>query len=126
MSLELTALAQNNTWTLVPPTSNQNIVGCKWVYKLKKKSDGSIDRFKARLVAKGYNQEYGLDYLDTFSPVIKPTTIRTLLTIALTFNWPIRQLDVNNAFLHGDLHEDVFMVQPLALLTKKNLIMCVN
>jgi hypothetical protein len=112
MDSEFHALMQNGTWTLVPRTPHMNIVGCKWVYKLKHKSDGSIDRYKARLVAKGFHQQPGLDYGDTFSPVVKPTTIRTVLSLAVSSNWYIKQLDVANAFLHGLLQEDVFMLQP--------------
>ena len=112
MSQEITALAQNKTWQLVPPPTDQNIIGCKWVYRTKRHADGSIERFKARLVAKGYNQQEGIDYFDTFSPVVRPTTIRLVLSLALTNGWPLRQLDVHNAFLHGDLHETVYMTQP--------------
>jgi histone deacetylase 1/2 len=109
---EFQALIRNNTWHLVPPRDDHNIIDCKWVFKLKQKSDGTIDRHKARLVAKGFKQQYGLDYDETFSPVVKPTTIRLLLSLAVTRGWSIRQVDIQNAFLHGFLNEDVYMRQP--------------
>jgi Reverse transcriptase (RNA-dependent DNA polymerase) len=109
---ELAALAHNNTWSLVPISEASNVVGCKWVFKTKHHSTGKIERYKAHLVAKGYTQEEGLDFTDTFSPVVKPTTIRIILSFAVMNNWVIRQLDVNNAFLHGELQETIFMSQP--------------
>ncbi|OMO89257.1 hypothetical protein CCACVL1_07965 [Corchorus capsularis] len=112
MEEEIHALMQNDTWELVPPSNSMNIVGCKWVFKTKTKADGSLERLKARLVAKGFNQVPGVDFLETFSPVVKPATIRVVLTIALARDWEIRQLDVKNAFLHGFLNEPVFMTQP--------------
>ncbi|KAD6453153.1 hypothetical protein E3N88_07858 [Mikania micrantha] len=112
MSEEFKALITNGTWTLVPPVPDANIVDCKWVYKIKRDQNGLITRYKARLVAKGFNQQAGLDYHETFSPVVKPTTIRVVLSMAVTHGWPLRQLDVQNAFLNGDLQETVYLRQP--------------
>lgn len=112
MDEEIRALQQNDTWTLVPRPANTNIVGSKWVFRIKYLPDGSVERFKARLVAKGYTQVPGLDYTDTFSPVVKATTVRVVLSIAVTNKWPLRQLDVKNAFLNGTLIERVHMEQP--------------
>ncbi|CAM8988176.1 unnamed protein product [Rhodiola kirilowii] len=112
MEREFEALIANNTWNLVPSQPGLNVIDCKWVFKVKRRADGTIDRYKARLVAKGFRQRYGLDYSDTFSPVIKPTTIRILLSLAVTRNWDIRQLDIQNAFLNGYLEEEVYMKQP--------------
>ncbi|PKU78410.1 Retrovirus-related Pol polyprotein from transposon TNT 1-94 [Dendrobium catenatum] len=112
MKAEFDALQKQHTWTLVPPPPNKPILGCKWTFKTKVLPSGKIERHKARLVALGYNQKYGENYTETFSPVAKMTTIRVLLTVALNRNWPILQLDVSNAFLHGDLPDEVFMRQP--------------
>ena len=113
MDEEFAALQRQGTWSLVPHSPSQNVVGCKWVYKLKLNCDGSINRYKARLVAKGFHQQYGVDFEETFSPVIKPPTVRIILSLAVQFDWPLGQLDVRNAFLHGHLREEVYMVQPL-------------
>ena len=112
MSTELTALMKHGTWDLVLPPSNFTPVGCKWVFRVKRHADGSVDRFKARIVAKGYDQRLGIDYKETFSLVVKPETIRTVLSIAVMKGWDLRQMDVNNAFLNGALTETVFMEQP--------------
>ncbi|KAK1626914.1 hypothetical protein QYE76_001229 [Lolium multiflorum] len=112
MQDEYDALMMNKTWTLVPPSANKNVIDCKWVYRIKRRADGTIDRYKARLVAKGFKQRYGIDYEDTFSPVVKIATIRIVLSIAVSRNWCLRQLDVKNAFLHGVLEEEVYMKQP--------------
>jgi hypothetical protein len=112
MDSEFGALLKNQTWHLVPPKLGVNVIDCKWVYKIKKKSDGSIDRYKARLVAKGFKQHYGIDYEDTYSPVVKATTIQIVLSIAVSKGWSLRRLDVQNTFLHGVLEEEVYMKQP--------------
>ncbi|XP_071678578.1 uncharacterized protein [Lolium perenne] len=112
MDEEYQALQHNNTWHLVPAGVGKNVIDCKWVYKVKRRADGSVDRYKARLVAKGFKQRYGIDYEDTFSPVVKAATIRLVLSIAVSRGWHLRQLDVKNAFLHGVLEEEVYMRQP--------------
>jgi hypothetical protein len=112
MDNEIKALELNNTWTVMDLPASKQVIGCKWVYKVKLKSDGTLERCKARLVAKGYNQCEGLDYYETFSPVAKLTTVRTLLAVAAAKKWHLHQLDVNNAFLHGNLDEEVYMSLP--------------
>ena len=101
MDAEFHSLQKQHTWSLVPLPPHKNIIPCKWVYKLKRHSDGSIARYKARLVARGYLQQFGLDYDETFNLVVKPIIVRLLLALAMQDGWELRQLDVNNAFLHG-------------------------
>jgi histone deacetylase 1/2 len=112
MQDEYNALMANNVWHLVPPSSNKSIIDCKWVYRIKKKDDGTIDRYKARMVAKGFKERYDIDCVDTFSPVVKATTIRLVLSISVSKRWSLRQLDVKNMFLHGVLEEDLYMKPP--------------
>ena len=119
MDEELATLAHNKTWTIVDLPTNNNTVGCKWVYKLKHKVDGSMERYKARLVAKGFTQLEGLDFHDTFAPVAKIATVRFILVIAAIRNWKLTQLDVNNAFLHGELDETIYMDIPPGLPNTK-------
>lgn len=106
MSDKFDAQQCNYTWNLVPSHPTQNVISCRWVFKTKHLPSGDLDRYKARFVAKIFNQQYGLDYAEIFSPVIKSTTIRLVLDLAVTRSWPIKQLDVNNAFLQGTLNEE--------------------
>ncbi|XP_015943271.1 uncharacterized mitochondrial protein AtMg00820-like [Arachis duranensis] len=112
MKDELDALELNKTWCLIDCPAGVKPVGCKWVYRIKRKPDGSVDRYKARLVAKVFTQTKGVDFLETFFPVVKPATIKLVLASASMRHWTVHQLDVNNAFLHGDLSEDVYMTLP--------------
>lgn len=109
---------------MVPLPIGHKPIGCKWVYKIKYRSDGTIERYKARLVAKGYTQVEGVDYLETFSRTAKLITLRCLLTIVVARNWFIHQLDVQNAFLHDDLHEVVYMEPPPGLCRQGENLVC--
>ncbi|GJV05992.1 ribonuclease H-like domain-containing protein [Tanacetum coccineum] len=112
MSDEYNALTKNNTWTLVPRPTNANIVRCMWLFFHKILADGTLSRYKAHLVANGSTQIGGDDVDETISPVVKPGTIRAVLSLAISRHWPVHQLDMKNAFLHGNLSETVYMHQP--------------
>lgn len=117
---EFNSQVQNHSWDLEEACEGMNIVGCHWIFTIKYHPNGEIDRYKARLVAKGYHQQPGIDYNDTFSPVIKPTTIRIVLGLAVNYSWPVRQIDVNTAFLQGTLKEKVFISQPPGFVDADN------
>ena len=121
---EYDSLIENDTWDLVELPAGRKTVGCRWVFKVKYKNNGQVERFKARLVAKGYTQRYGIDYDETFSPVVRFASIRTVLAVALEKNMIIHQMDVETAFLNGLLNEDIYMVQPegYAISGKENLV----
>ena len=112
MEGEIHALHQNQTWELVPTPREVQPISCKWVYKVKTKPDGTIERYKARLVARGFSQQYGLDYDEKFSPVAKIDTTRVLLALAASHSWKLWLMDVKNAFLHGKLDRDIYMDHP--------------
>ena len=112
MKAEYDALISNGTWTLVPRTENHKLVGNKWVFRIKTNTDGSVEKYKARLVAKGFQQIEGAHYFETFILVVKSATVRVILSLTVMNQWQIRQVDVNNAFLNGDLTEEVYMRQP--------------
>lgn len=111
MDSEIQAMLHNKTWVLTDLPVSKKVVGCKWVYTIKFKADGSLDRYKVRLVAKGYSQIPGLNLSDTFSAVAKLNSVRLLISLGANFDLPLDQLDVKNTFLHGDLQEEVCMQQ---------------
>ena len=120
MNEEMEALEQSNTWEMVPLPVGKKTVGSRWVFTIKYHSDGSIARYKARLVAQGYTQSYGIDYFETFAPVAKLNTIRVLIALAAIYDWKLYQYDVKNAFLHGELKEEVYMSPPPGYVLSKN------
>ncbi|PKU83306.1 Retrovirus-related Pol polyprotein from transposon TNT 1-94 [Dendrobium catenatum] len=117
---EIEALLKQRTWSLTPPPPGVPVLGYCWTYKIKTNPNGTIDRYKARLVAQGFTQQYGVNYKDTFSPVAKMPTIRLLLIIAIHYQWPLLQFDVANAFLHGDLNEEMYMKQPQGFVDRNH------
>ncbi|UYV75442.1 hypothetical protein LAZ67_13000282, partial [Cordylochernes scorpioides] len=119
MEEEFDSLIENKTWELVDPPKNRNIIGTKWVFKTKYNSDGSVERHKARLVAKGYSQQYGIDYEETFAPVVRQSTIRMFLALAVEYNLILHQMDVQSAYLNGEIKEEIFMTQPENFVSRK-------
>lgn len=109
---EMDSLTKMQTWELVPRTAIMSIVKSKWIFKIKYDGNGNVERYKARLVAKGFTQKHGIDYQETFSPVVRFETIRYLFAIAANRNWNVQQMDVKTAFLNGELTETIFMEQP--------------
>ncbi|KAB2604291.1 retrotransposon protein [Pyrus ussuriensis x Pyrus communis] len=112
MHEELESMEKNNVWSLVPqPPGITKIIGCKWVFKTKRDSQGNLDKHKARLVTKGFTQREGIDYNETFSPVSTKDSMRIILAITAHFDLELHQMDVKMAFLNGDLEEDIYMQQ---------------
>ena len=112
MEEEIIALEQNQTWELVPRPRDTKLISCKWAYEIMCLSDGSIERYKTQPVARGFSQEYGLDYDETFSPVAKIIIVQVPPILAVNKDWKLWQMDMNNAFLHGELDREIYMNQP--------------
>ena len=114
MDKEIDTLERADTWTTISRPAGKNIVGSKWVFRIKRKSDGSVDKYKARLVARGFTQVYGVDYFDTYSPVAKMASFRTILALAARHDWDIESFDFNGAYLNGTLNDDeeIYMQEP--------------
>jgi len=109
MDEKMATLDANATWELVALPEDKKAIGCKWVYKVKHNANGSMSRYKTRLVTKGYAQTYGIDYEETYSPVAKMTTVRTIIVMVAVKRWSLHQMDVKNVFFHGDLQDEVYM-----------------
>eukprot|EP00253_Pinus_taeda_P018781 PITA_18781 len=124
MNEEYHSLLANDTWDLVPLPKGRKLVRCKWVYRTKYGPDGKVDKHKARLVAKGFSQVEGIDYTETFSPVAKMNSIRLVLSLAASLKWEVHQMDVKSAFLHGDLHEEIYMEQPIGFIQTDSSLVC--
>ena len=116
MKSEYGSIMKNNTQDLVDRPPMRKVIGTKWVYKTKYKSDGTLDKYKAQLVVKGFTQVHGFDYQDTFAPIARLTTIRSVLALAAQESWPVFQMDVKSTFLNGDLKEEVYVEQPLGFV----------
>ena len=124
MDAKILALEANNAWTITPLAPNKHPIGYKWVYRIKYKADGFIKRYKARLITKGFTQKEGFDYIETFNHIAKMVSIKRVLAVAAVKDWFLSQLDVNNAFLHGDLHEEVCMALPPGFHSKGEQLVC--
>src|SRR6187551_475851 len=112
MEEEMDSLEENATWSLVELPADRKAISNRWVYRIKRRADGEIDRYKARLVVRGFSQQKGIDYDETFSPVARFGTIRSILSVAASEHLKLAQFDVKSAFLNGVLLEEVYMVQP--------------
>ncbi|GJQ92447.1 putative RNA-directed DNA polymerase [Tanacetum coccineum] len=112
MNSEMEALNRNKTWIITDLPKNRKAIGSKWIFKVKYKYTGKVERFKARLVAKGFSQKEGIDYEEIFSPVVKMVTVRCHLSLVVQKGWVVYQLDINNAFLYGEIVKDVYMTLP--------------
>eukprot|EP00253_Pinus_taeda_P001858 PITA_01858 len=124
MNEEYRSLLANDTWEHVPLPKGRKLVKCKWVYRTKFGLDGKVDKHKVHLVAKGFSQVEGIYYIETFSPIAKMNSICLVLSLVASFKWEVYQMDVKSAFLHGDLHEEIYMEQPLGFIQTDSSLVC--
>ena len=124
MDEEYCSLIANDNWDLVPLPKERKLFRCKWVYRTKYASDGSVERLKERLFAKGFSQVEGIDYNETFDPVAKVNFICLVFSLAALHNWEVHQMDVKSAFLHGDLEEEIYMEQPPGYVQDNSSLVC--
>jgi hypothetical protein len=122
MQEEYNSLLENQTWDLVSFPSGRKIFRCRWVYRTKSATDGQINRYKSKLVAKSFQQVHGVDYDETFTPVAKMDSICLVVAIVATKGWEVHQMDVKNAFLHGDLSKDIYMEKPRGFMQDSSLV----
>ena len=109
---ELESIKENKVWSVVKKPNDKSIIQTRWIFKIKRNADNKPEKYKARLVAKGYCQEYGIDYYETFAPVVKVQTLRTIFALSAQQNLIVHQVDINTAFLNGDLEEEIFIEPP--------------
>ena len=126
MQKEIEALHKNKTWDLVPLPQGRKPIGNKWVYKIKRDGNDQVERYRARLVVKGFAQKEGIDFNEIFSLVVRLTTVRAVLVMCATFDLYLEQLDVKIVFLHGELEEDIYILQPGSFEEKGNLVCRLN
>jgi hypothetical protein len=112
MNEEYRSLMENDTWDIVPLPKGRKLVRCKWVYRTKYASDGSVERHKAQLVAKGFSQVEGIDYNESISPIAKMNSICLVISLVASHKWEFHQMDVKSSFFHGYLQEEIYMEQP--------------
>jgi hypothetical protein len=112
MTEEYQSIMKNDVWEVVPKPKNKDVVSSKWIYKIKHAADGSIEKHKARFVARGFSQKEGIDYEETFAPVARYTSIRTIIALAAKMKWKLHQMDVKTTFLNGVIEEEVYIEQP--------------
>ena len=118
MDREMESMYSNSVWSLLEARKGVKPIGCKWIYKRKRRPDGKVETFKARLVAKGYTQKEGIDYEETFSPVAMLNSIRILLVVVVSLDYEIWQMNVKTTFLNGSLEEDIYMQQPEGFIAR--------